>query len=100
MNFSYKELSTGLYDKKMRAELRKNPKEFLSDDSPFKNAQKYKVITSKKEVTYIPIPHHTTLPLSKITAGEHSLTNTGTLSSGTSTSSTMSTQATRGTQNK
>ncbi len=68
MSISLKEFGASLYDKEMRAEFRKNPKKFLSDDSPFKNAQKYKVITSTKDITYIAIPHRDVLLLANITA--------------------------------
>ncbi len=69
MNLSYKELNTGLYDKKMRVELRENPKKVLGNSPPFEDTKEYKVVTSSKKITYIAVPHRNTPPLDKIAAG-------------------------------
>ncbi len=69
MTLSHKELNAVLHDKKVRAELRKDPKGVLGDDSPFKDVEECEVITSTKEVTYVAIPHLDTLPLEGIAAG-------------------------------
>ncbi len=89
MSIDLEDLKAGLYDKRMRARLRKDPQSFLGDSSPYKDAKECKVITSSKEVTYVTIPHHTTLPLSKITAGTGR--GYGCLSTFTSTVGTAST---------
>ncbi len=61
-------LKVALYDKKMRAEIRENPKLFVDKDSVFKNAEEFKVTTSTKNTTYFVIPIHGVPPLGEITA--------------------------------
>ncbi len=68
MSLNYKDLKAVLYDKKMRAELKKDPEEFLGDDSPYKKAKEYKVITSTNKITYVAIPHLGVPPLEEISA--------------------------------
>ncbi len=66
-----KKLKIALHDKKVRAELRKDPKGVLGDDSPFKDVEEYEVTTCTKEVTYIAIPYNGVPPLEGLAAGRH-----------------------------
>ncbi len=67
------ELKIVLHDKKVRAELRKDPKRVLGDDLPFKDVEEYEVTTCTKEVTYIAIPYNGVPPLENIAAGSSQL---------------------------
>ncbi len=71
INIGLEELSVDFYDKKVRAEIRKNPRKFIDDDSSYKGAEEYKVLTSSKNVTYVVIPRPSMLPLEQITAANH-----------------------------
>ncbi len=93
MSLSHKELNAVLHDKKVRAELRKDPGGVLGDDLPFKDVEEYEVTTCTKEVTYIAIPYNSVPPLENIAAGLLSLQpkGLGSISTLCSTASSAST---------
>ncbi len=70
MDLNVNKLNTTLYDKKVRAEIRKNPRKFIDDDSSYKGAEEYKVISCSKEIAYIAILHNVVPSLKSISTSK------------------------------